>query len=89
MTSIKNTHHLQDTKKMDFFKKGYKDFFNFFSGASAYVWSSLISKKSLSFPKNMHKSPKPKCGYVAAGYDDASLSGNHGSGAVNVTNVRL
>ena len=61
MASVKNTHHLQDTKKMDFLKKGYKDFFNFFSSASAYVWSSLINKKSLSSPKNKHKSPKPKC----------------------------
>ena len=61
MTGVKNTHHLQDTKKMDFLKKGYKDFFNFFSSASAYVWSSLINKKSLSSPKNKHKSPKPKC----------------------------
>ena len=61
MASVKNTHHLQDTKKMDFLKKGYKDFLNFFSGASAYVWSSLINKKSLSFPKTKHKSPKLKC----------------------------
>ena len=61
MTSVKITHHLQDTKEMDFLKKGYKDFLNFFSGPSAYAWSSLINQKCFSSPKNKHKSPKPKC----------------------------